>query len=339
MTCCPIGLTGRKCESVMEKMINRLLDTKEYGVKRVNPYEVFCPVDNAQGFYVSSIGRIGRVSDGGMDFIEPYPDGTGELIVDVQDGLFITTEKLAVIVAKAFLAPMGTGFFHVGHKDGDLNNNTVGNLFLANDEEWKRALQDENYRESLANRQELNSWHNFTPEKKRQLYYQMFNRCKNKPDYKDITICEEWENDIDSFYSWVTDSFYDFPMPLELDKDLMSIYTGKIEYSPENCCFIPRELNIQLRKCSLNTSTWYQKKIMIDGSIHYQVSLTFANPATTKTVDTIEEAKELYLRNRASVLTRLLTAYDVYMQMPLKVKNAIYDYAEAILEGRAIELI
>lgn len=72
-------------------------------------------------------------------------------------------------------------------------------------------------------------------------------RVKNS-SYANTTVCDEW-SDFESFSEW----FVGQPkLPgWVLDKDLLSS-GGKI-YSPETCCFIPREIN-QMLVCNRRDS-------------------------------------------------------------------------------------
>lgn len=97
-----------------------------------------------------------------------------------------------------------------------------------------------------------------------QRWQQMMTRCYQSTDrrnkaYKDATVCEEWHN-YSNFKRWydknfpVTDNLnrklvYD--ASISLDKDLFRKNGEKI-YSPETCCFIPKELNSFITGLKLN---------------------------------------------------------------------------------------
>jgi len=71
----------------------------------------------------------------------------------------------------------------------------------------------------------------------------MLRRCyseiyqKNKPSYKEFSVCEQWLK-LSGFREWFIDNYLE---GFELDKDIL-IPTARI-YSPETCCFVPREVN------------------------------------------------------------------------------------------------
>lgn len=62
---------------------------------------------------------------------------------------------------------------------------------------------------------------------------------KTRPTYEDVTVCKEWHN-FHTFKEWMQEQEWD---GMDLDKDILSVITGKTEYSPDNCAFVPRELN------------------------------------------------------------------------------------------------
>ena len=71
----------------------------------------------------------------------------------------------------------------------------------------------------------------------------IFQRCYSgiKHVYKDVTVCEEWHN-FQNFAEWFYKNYN--PKYMEgwhLDKDIL--VKGNKVYSPETCCFVPREVN------------------------------------------------------------------------------------------------
>ncbi len=78
----------------------------------------------------------------------------------------------------------------------------------------------------------------------------MLKRCYSenykdkRPTYKDCSVCTEWLT-FSNFKSWMEQQDWEGK---ELDKDLL-VYKNKV-YSPETCCFIPREVNLFLTKSS-----------------------------------------------------------------------------------------
>ncbi len=77
----------------------------------------------------------------------------------------------------------------------------------------------------------------------------MKNRCyntkvhANQPWYKGCTMCDEWLNDMYSFYDWTRENMYEIEgeKTVHLDKDIL-VQGNKI-YSPETCIFVPARIN------------------------------------------------------------------------------------------------
>lgn len=76
----------------------------------------------------------------------------------------------------------------------------------------------------------------------------MLQRCydpkyqESKPTYVGCSVAEEW-HDYQNFADWFYSNEYS-DRGYELDKDLL--ISGSKEYSPETCCFVPREINCLL---------------------------------------------------------------------------------------------
>lgn len=65
------------------------------------------------------------------------------------------------------------------------------------------------------------------------------------PSYKNVTVCEDWHN-FQNFAKWcysqpLLNAKDDKGHSYHLDKDILS--KGNKIYSPETCCFVPREIN------------------------------------------------------------------------------------------------
>lgn len=81
-------------------------------------------------------------------------------------------------------------------------------------------------------------------------WFSMFNRCYNhkyhekQPHYLGCSVSEEFHC-FQDFAKWMDENWYEYDKMLELDKDLL--IEGNKVYSPEACCFIPKEINNALR--------------------------------------------------------------------------------------------
>lgn len=73
------------------------------------------------------------------------------------------------------------------------------------------------------------------------VWFKMLKRCYNPSEkeasYKDCFVCDEWHN-FQNYAKW----FYEnYVKDFDVDKDLM--FKGNKEYSPNKCCFVPRQIN------------------------------------------------------------------------------------------------
>lgn len=64
---------------------------------------------------------------------------------------------------------------------------------------------------------------------------------KRQPTYKDTTIYEEWHN-FQVFADWYYSNYEPHMNDWDLDKDILQ--KGNKIYSPETCCFVPKEINL-----------------------------------------------------------------------------------------------
>lgn len=87
------------------------------------------------------------------------------------------------------------------------------------------------------------SWINNKRIRSYSVWDKMLERCYSKkrlsikPQYEGCTVCEEWLN-YEDFEIWFNDNYID---GYHLDKDIIN--SGNKIYSPENCCFVPKEVN------------------------------------------------------------------------------------------------
>lgn len=86
------------------------------------------------------------------------------------------------------------------------------------------------------------------------LWAKMLERCYNEkvrdrqPTYSVVTVCDEWL-DFQNFAEWCeAQEFFnakdDKGRPYQLDKDIL--VRGNKVYSPETCCFVPKDINLLL---------------------------------------------------------------------------------------------
>lgn len=71
------------------------------------------------------------------------------------------------------------------------------------------------------------------------VWIRMLDRCYNEKEiaYENVTVHPDWHN-FQNFAKWFEDNYIE---GFHLDKDILC--RGCKEYSTENCCFVPREIN------------------------------------------------------------------------------------------------
>ncbi|NIG74215.1 hypothetical protein F3J34_11465 [Klebsiella sp. Ap-873] len=128
-------------------------------------------------------------------------------------------------------------------------------------------------------------------------------RVRNDSNYSTVTICDDWYL-FSNFYYWYVDHFV---KDWHLDKDILE---GK-EYSPDNCIFVPREVNQLFRKVPTSLSTG-----VVVNHKGFQAQARF-NKIMHKfgTFPTVEEAHEAYLIGRKAYIYKLSQKYKAYPKL------------------------
>ena len=130
------------------------------------------------------------------------------------------------------------------------DKNQIVEYILAKTQHRMPNYPQEQYRHTFINRNE-----NFTNYAAYMTYANANQRGRDpmrkarRKDNKDSTICEEWEHP-QKMLKWIMETYYYYSGDygkLQLDKDLKSLGNNH-EYSPTNCCFIPANINMLLRK-------------------------------------------------------------------------------------------
>ena len=86
-------------------------------------------------------------------------------------------------------------------------------------------------------------------------WYNMLYRCKHSKGYEDVVVCKEWNN-FSSFREWYNMQYKESGW--HLDKDVLS--NGRRIYSPNTCCFLPKEINTFFEKFKKCKGFSYNKK-------------------------------------------------------------------------------
>lgn len=84
------------------------------------------------------------------------------------------------------------------------------------------------------------------------IWRKMMNRCcsdkfkARHKSYKNVSICDEWLT-YSSFKMWFDEHYVE---GWDLDKDIL--VKGNKVYSPQNCCFVPQEVNGLFTNCKMS---------------------------------------------------------------------------------------
>lgn len=120
---------------------------------------------------------------------------------------------------------------------------------------------------------------------------QMLLRCYSDvmrdkfPTYSDVTVCEKWHK-FSNFKSWFDENYVE---GYALDKDI--ILKGNRLYSPETCCFVPREINTIFTK---NNSNRGDLPIGVKRN-HKKFSASFGKRGKESFIGTYATAQEAFL--------------------------------------------
>ena len=151
-------------------------------------------------------------------------------------------------------------------------------------------------------------------------------KSKNKT-YKDVSVCKEWLC-FQNFAAWCEGQTYYGEVDksgsrYELDKDIL--VKGNKIYSPDTCCFVPKELNLLLRnnlckRGDLPVGVSYVKKRSL-----YLV--THKVRASTKFVGHFETAEDAFLAYKTSKECLIKRIANEYIdKIDISVYNALINY-------------
>lgn len=160
----------------------------------------------------------------------------------------------------------------------------------------------------------------------------MLQRCYSekyqikKPTYVGCSVSEDWFN-FQIFAEWFYDETNGYKEGYELDKDILK--KGNTIYSPENCCFVPQEINglfikrdskrgilpIGVRK----NGNGFQARLNINGNVKH-----------IGTYSTQEQAFLVYKKEKESYIKNL--ADEIKNNITPKVYDALINYIVEITD-------
>lgn len=160
---------------------------------------------------------------------------------------------------------------------------------------------------------------------------EMIGRCYNKTSSgyesygaRGVTVCKEWLN-FQNFAQWWEENCYN--EQYQLDKDVLN--KNSKQYSPENCCFIPREINIMLTSRRSERGDFPMGVRLKDGNIIAQINY-MGTKKHLGTFNTVEEAFAAYKKAKETCIKEYADKYKD--SLPSKVYNALYNYVVEITD-------
>ena len=151
-------------------------------------------------------------------------------------------------------------------------------------------------------------------------------RCygKNKKAcYEGCTVCEEWKNDFDSFYTWVQENYYEVEgEKMCLDKDIL-IKNNKT-YSPDTCVFVPSYINNMMGGIAKKNKKNIKLPIgVIQVGNRYKVDVK----GCINSYETVDEAFDAYKKHREGKIISVADSYIEENKIPYKLYEALCNYS------------
>ena len=147
--------------------------------------------------------------------------------------------------------------------------------------------------------------------------------CKSIPSYQSygargIIVCKDWLN-YQNFAKWWEENYID--ESFDLDKDIL--HKNSKEYSPENCCFLPRVINTALTSRRRKRGNYPMGVRMKEGRLIAQINY-MNSKKHLGTFNTVEEAFNAYKVAKEKCLKDYAEKFKSIL--PNKVYNALYNY-------------
>ena len=159
-----------------------------------------------------------------------------------------------------------------------------------------------------------------------QKWISMIKRCysikslQRQPTYQKCSVCSEWLK-LSNFKSWFEDNYIE---GYDLDKDLLS-RNDKV-YSPETCCFLPKNINIIISSCSGKKGR-YEAGISTYRHNKYIVSICKYNKKIhLGCFDTQVEAANAYKSAKEQYVKELAERYFQEGKITERVYNALLKF-------------
>ena len=147
--------------------------------------------------------------------------------------------------------------------------------------------------------------------------------CKECTEYnsygaRGVTVCDSWLN-YQNFARWWEENY--LGEEYDLDKDVIN--KNSKQYNPENCCFLPREINTALTSRRRERGDLPIGVRIKEGAIIAQINY-MGSKKHLGTFKTIEEAFQAYKKEKEKCLKEYADKYK--NKLPKKVYDALYSY-------------
>lgn len=157
------------------------------------------------------------------------------------------------------------------------------------------------------------------------IWRRMLDRCysphyqKYNSSYIGCSVCDEWLL-FSNFQKWVLSPLSGYKKDYHLDKDIL--VKGNRIYSPETCCFVPRELN----EMFTHTNNSLRKGYSITKNRFYVRVYFRGKYIGGKLFDNIEDAIAFYQNNKMQNIRTIADEYFREHKITEKVYNALMNY-------------
>jgi hypothetical protein len=125
---------------------------------------------------------------------------------------------------------------------------------------------------------ETNTKHNLSYTRIHKIWASMKDRtlnikCNDYPNYggRGITICDEWKNDVKSFYDWAISKGYEENKGLSIDR-----IDNDGDYSPENCRWVGDTIQARNKRIRKDNTSGY-KGVSINKSLNKHTAQIVVN--------------------------------------------------------------
>jgi len=159
----------------------------------------------------------------------------------------------------------------------------------------------------------------------------MLERCygekissKNRT-YSDCFVCDEWHN-FQNFARWYSKNYYSIEGErMELDKDI--IKKGNRIYSPENCCIVPKPINVILTNSNAKRGDFpvgvhYEKR-----KDRYVATCNIANTKKARYLGMYKNPEDAFYAYKKYKEQQIKTIADKYKEiLPSSVYKSILNY-------------